>query len=147
MCATDDGFVSVQTAIFPFSSTSSFVKQLCSNLGYNKCDRKLRFFFLSCDSSNPLNFGLWLRTLQYIKWIDSIMLRASSIWFLLDLNALRFSLPALTDSVAREFQKTKRIVIFLNLVYVASLRFSLVFLCVQFLFSAAALHLLGKMDK
>ena len=55
-------------------------------------------------------FGLWLRTLYY-KW-KNILLRASSVWFLLELNSLRFSLH-LTDSVAREFQKTKGIVPFL----------------------------------
>ena len=49
----------------------------------------------------------------------------------------------MAESVVREIQKTKRsmIVLFFNLL-VASLRsqFSLVYLCVQFVFSAAALH-------
>ena len=59
--------------------------------------------------------------------------------FLLDRNALRLSLH-LAESVVREIQKTKRSVIVLfYLLLVASLRFSLVYLCVQFVFSAAAL--------
>ena len=52
--------------------------------------------------------GLWLDTLQ-CEWIN-ILLRTPSIWFLLDLNALRFSLH-LAKSVVREIQKTKRSVI------------------------------------
>ena len=56
-------------------------------------------------------FGLWLRTLYY-KW-KNILLRASTVWFLLYLNSLRFSLH-LADSVAREFQKSKCIVPFLS---------------------------------
>ena len=53
----------------------------------------------------------------------NILLRTPSIWFLLDRNALRFSLH-MAESVVREIQKTKRsvIVLFFNLVLVASLR-------------------------
>ena len=62
--------------------------------------------------------------------------------FLLDRNPLGLSLH-LTDSVAREIQQTRRRVIvlfFFYLVLVARLRFSLVYLCVQFVFSAVALE-------
>ena len=46
----------------------------------------------------------------------------------------------------REIQKTKRsvIVLFFYLLLAASLRFSLVYLCVQFVFSAAVLHFLVR---
>ena len=86
--------------------------------------------------------GLWLPTLQ-CEWIN-ILLRTPSIWFLLDRNVLRFSLH-LSESVVREIQKTKRSVI-VHFFYlpVASLRFSLVSLCVHFVFSAAALHFLVR---
>ena len=54
----------------------------------------------------------------------------------------------MVESVVREIQKTKRsvIVLFFNLLLVASLRsqFSLVYLCVQFVFSAAARHFLVR---
>ena len=74
----------------------------------------------------------------------NILLRTPSIWFLLDRKAVRFSLD-LAESVGREIQKTKRsVIVFFNLLFVASLRFSLVYLCVQFVFSAAALHFLVK---
>ena len=49
--------------------------------------------------------GLWLRTLQ-CEWIN-ILLRTLSIWFLLDHNALRFSLH-LAESVLKEIRKTKK---------------------------------------
>ena len=79
---------------------------------------------------------LWLSTLQ-CEWIN-ILLRFPSIWFLLDRNALRFVLH-MAESVVREIKKT-------NLLLVASLRsqFGLVYLCVQFVFSAAALHFLVR---
>ena len=44
----------------------------------------------------------------------------------------------MADSVVREIQKTKRSVIVLRS------QFSLVYLCVQFVFSAAALHFLKQ---
>ena len=100
-------------------------------------------FYFSGHEQPPL----WLRlcTLQ-CEWIN-ILLRTPSIWFLLDRNGLRFSLH-MAESVVREIQKTKRsvIVLFFNLLLVASLRsqFSLVYLCVQFVFSEAALHFLVR---
>ena len=50
------------------------------------------------------------------------------------------------ESVVREVQKTKPSVIalFFYLLLAASLRFSLVYLCVQFVFCAAALHFLER---
>ena len=90
--------------------------------------------------------SLWLRhcTLE-CEWIN-ILLRTPSVWFLLDRNALRFSLHK-AEFVVREIQKTKRsmIVLFFNLLLVASLRsqFSLVDLG-QFVFSASALHFLVR---
>ena len=72
--------------------------------------------------------GLWLRTLQ-CEWIN-ILLRILSIWFLLDHNALRFSLH-LAESVLKEIQKTNAVwLFFFYLLLVARLRFSLVYLCV-----------------
>ena len=61
------------------------------------------FFFFSRHAQPPLE--LWLRTLQ-CEWIN-ILLRTLSIWFLLDHNALRFSLH-LAESVLKEIQKTKK---------------------------------------
>ena len=58
-------------------------------------------FVFSRHAQPPL--GLWLRTLQ-CEWIN-ILLRTLSIWFLLDHNALRFSLH-LAESVLKEIQKT-----------------------------------------
>ena len=97
-------------------------------------------FLFSRHAQPPL--GLWFRTLQ-CEWIN-ILLRTPSIWFLLDHNALHFSLH-LAESVVREIQKTKRSVIVLfYLLLVASLRFSLVYLCIQFVFCATALHFLVR---
>ena len=64
-------------------------------------------FFFSRHAQPPL--GLWLRTLQ-CEWIN-ILLRTLSIWFLLDHNALRFSLH-LAESVLKEIQKTKAVWLF-----------------------------------
>ena len=87
--------------------------------------------FFSRHAQPPL--GLWLRALQ-CGWIN-ILLRIPSIWFLLDRNAMRFSF------CCKGIQKTKRSVIVLfYLLLVASLRFSLVYLFIQFVFSATALH-------
>ena len=124
---------------------SSFVRYLCSNLGHNICHRNQGFFFFlaTCAFQPPL--GLWLPTLQ-CEWIY-IFLRTPSIRFLLDCNVLRFSLH-LAESVVREIQKTKRSVIvlfnYIFFLYVARIRFSLVYLCVQFVFSEAALHFLVR---
>ena len=60
-------------------------------------------FFFSRHEQPPL--WLWLCTLQ-CEWIN-ILLRTPSIWFLLDRNALGFSLH-MAQSVVREIQKTKR---------------------------------------
>ena len=109
------------------------------------CDRNEGlFFFFSRHAQPPL--GLWLRALQ-CEWIN-ILLRTPSIWFLLDRNGLRFSLH-MAESVVRQIQKTKRsmiVLFFFNLLLVASLRsqFSLVYLCVQLVFSEAALHFLVR---
>ena len=98
-------------------------------------------FFFS-RHAQPL-LGLWLCTLQ--SELINILLRAPSIWFFLDRNALLFLLH-LAESVVREIQKIKRSVIiiitFFNVLLVASLRFSLVYLCVKFVFSATALNFL-----
>ena len=67
---------------------------------------KSGILFFSWHAQLPL--GLWLPTLQ-CEWIN-ILLRTPSIWFLLDRNALRFSLH-LAESVVRQIQKTKRSVI------------------------------------
>ena len=83
-------------------------------------------FFFSRHAQPPL--GLWLRTLQ-CEWIN-ILLRTLSIWFLLDHNALRFSLH-LAESVLKEIQKTNAVwLFFFYLLLVTRLRFSLVYLCV-----------------
>ena len=144
MCATDDSFVSVQTVyfnnLFPFS-----VIEFCEVVMFKPWTQYVWsksgiLFFFSRHAQPPL--GLWLRTLQ-CEWIN-ILLRTLSIWFLLDHNALRFSLH-LAESVVREIQKTKRSVIVLfYLLLVASLRFSLVYLCIQFVFSATALPFLVR---
>ena len=58
--------------------------------------------------------GLWLRTLQ-CEWIN-ILLRILSIWFLLDHNALRFSLH-LAESVLKEIQKTNEVWLFFFFIF------------------------------
>ena len=105
------------------------------------CDRNQGFFFFFSRHAQP-PLGLWLRTLQ-CEWIN-ILLRTLSIWFLLDHNALRFSLH-LAESVLKEIQKTNAAwLLFSYLLLVGRLRFSLVYLCVSFVFSAAALHFLVR---
>ena len=105
--------------LFPFSVIEFCEVVICSNLGHNMCDRNQGFFFFLRHAQPPLE--LWLRTLQCF-----IQLRT------LDHKALCFSLH-LTESVVREIQKTKRSVIVLfYLLLVERLRFSLVYLCVQF---------------
>ena len=86
--------------LFPFS-VSSLVKQLRSNPGHNMRDRNQGFFFFFSRHAQP-PLGLWLRTLQ-CEWIN-FLLRALSIWFSLDHNALRFSLH-LAESVWRKSRK------------------------------------------
>ena len=125
--------------LFPF-----YVIEFCEVVILKLCDRNQGFLFFSRHARPPL--GLWLPSLQ-CEWIN-ILLRTPSIWLLLDSNALRFSLH-LAECVVREIQKTKRSVIFhfffFYLPLVASLRFSLVSLCVHFVFSAAALHFLVRL--
>ena len=112
--------------LFPFS-VSSLVKQLRSNPGHNMRDRNQGFFFFFSRHAQP-PLGLWLRTLQ-CEWIN-ILLRTLSIWFLLNHNALRFSLH-LAESVLKEIQKTNAVwLFFFYLLLVTRLRFSLEYLCV-----------------
>ena len=73
----------------------------------------------------------------------NIPLRTPSVWFLLDRNALRFSLQLAESVVLREIQKTKRSDCS-SFLLVASLRFSSVYLFDQFVFSAAALLFLVR---
>ena len=70
------------------------------------------FCFLTTCVQPPL--GLWLRTLQ-CEWIN-ILLRTLSIWFLLDHNALRFSLH-LAESVLKEIQKTNEAWLFFFFIF------------------------------
>ena len=58
--------------------------------------------------------GLWLRTLQ-CEWIN-ILLRTLTIWFLLNHNALRFSLH-LAESVLKEIQKTNAVWLFFFFIF------------------------------
>ena len=105
------------------------------------CDRNQGFFFFFSRHAQP-PLGLWLRTLQ-CEWIN-ILLRTLSIWFLLDHNALRFSLH-LAESVLKEIHKTNAVwLFFFYLLLVARLRFSLVYLCIRFVFPATALHFLVR---
>ena len=110
------------------------------------CDRNQGFFLFLGTSATSFMITTLICTLQ-CEWIN-ILLRAPSIWFLLDRNGLRFSLH-MAESVVREIQKPKRSMIvllfFFNLLLVASLRsqFSLVYLC-QFVFSASVLHFLVR---
>ena len=76
-------------------------------------------FFFARHAQPPL--GLWLRTLQ-CKW-------TLSIWFLLDHNAVRFSLHL--AECLKEIQKTNVVwLFFIYLLFAARIRFSLVYLCV-----------------
>ena len=134
MFATDDSFVLVQTVYpIPILRKKSWTIYVI----------EIRDSFYFSRREQP---SLWLRhcTLE-CEWIN-ILLRTPSVWFLLDRNALRFSLHK-AEFVVREIQKTKRsmIVLFFNLLLVASLRsqFSLVDLG-QFVFSASALHFLVR---
>ena len=108
--------------LFPFSAI-----EFCEVVVFTICVIEIRdSFFFSRHAQPPL--GLWLRTLQ-CEWIN-ILLRTLSIWFLLDRNALRFSLH-LAESVLKEIQKTNAVwLFFFYLLLVARLRFSLVYLCV-----------------
>ena len=93
-------------------------------------------FFFSRHAQPSL--GLWLRALQ-CEWIN-ILLRTPSIRFLLDRNALRFSFW-FKGNPENQAQCDCS---FFYLLLVASLRFGLVYLCIQFVFSATALHFLVR---
>ena len=82
--------------------------------------------------------GLWLRALQ-CEWVN-ILLRTPPIWFFLDRNALCFSFCCKRN---RENQ-AQCDCSFFYLLLLASLRFSLVYLCIQFVFSATALPFLVR---
>ena len=87
--------------------------------------------------------GIFFFSTLQCEWIN-ILLRTLSIWFLLDHKLLRFSLH-LAESVLKEIQKTNAVwLLFYYLLLVARLRFSLVYLRVSFVFSAAALHFLVR---
>ena len=94
-------------------------------------------FFFSRHAQPPL--ALWLRALQCER--INILLRTLSIWFMLDRNALRFSFCCKGNP---ENQAQCDCSFFFDLLLVASLRFSLVYLCMQFVFSATALHFLVR---
>ena len=84
------------------------IKWWAPDLGQYVWSKSGILFFFSRNAQPPL--GLWLCTLQ-CEWVN-ILLRTPSIWFLLDRNAVRFSLH-MAESVIREIQKTKRSVIIL----------------------------------
>ena len=109
------------------------------------CDRKLGlYFFLSCVLATPeTSSRIMTPHLAYTIGEYTFCLGLRPFDFCWILTICVFSLR-LTDSVAREFQKIQRDCSFFNLLHVASLRFSLVFLCVQFAFSASALHFLVR---
>ena len=99
-------------------------------------------FFFWRKAQPPLE--LWLRTLQ-CEW-KNILPRTPSICFLLDSNALRLSLHLgrICCKGNREMNQVRCDCSFFYFLLVASLRFGLVYLCVQFVFSAAALHFLVR---
>ena len=89
--------------LFPFSAI-----EFCEVVVFTICVIEIRDSFFSSRHAQP-PLGLWLRTLQ-CEWIN-ILLRTLSIWFLLDHNALRFSLH-LAECVLREIQKTNAVRLF-----------------------------------
>ena len=103
---------------------------------------KTEIFFFSRKAQPPLK--LWLRTLQ-CEWIN-ILPRTPTIWFLLDSNALRLSLhlARICCKGNPEINQAQCGCSFFYLLLVASLRFGLVYVCVQFVFSAAAPHFLVR---
>ena len=92
------------------------------------CDRNQGLFFFSRHAQPSL--GLWLRALQ-CEWIN-VLLRTPSIWFLLDRNALRFSFCCKGNPENQAQCDCS----FFYLLLVASLTFSLVYLCIQLVFFA-----------
>ena len=109
------------------------------------CDQKLgSFFFLSCDTRNLLSCIIPYNMTEEILFLRVLLI----IWFLLDRNALRFSLHRWPILLLGKYSKPGAVwsffFFFLNFLFVASLRCSLVYLCVQVLFSVTVLHLLVK---
>ena len=106
----------------------------------NMCDRNQGFFFFLATCATSFR----IMTLYFTMCVNKFSAKDSVyLVFAWSYNALRFSLH-MAESVVREIQKTKRsvIVFFFYILLVTSLRsqFSLVYLCIQFAFSAAALH-------
>ena len=103
-----------QFNLFPFSL---MVIEFCEVVMFKPWTQyvwsKSGILFFFSRLAQPL-LGLWLRTLQ-CEWIN-ILLRTLSIWFLLDHNALRFSLH-LAESVLKEIQKTKAVWLFFFLTF------------------------------
>ena len=110
------------------------------------CDQKLgSFFFLSCDTRNLLSSIIPYNMSEEILFLRVLLI----IWFLLDRNALRFSLHRWPILLLGKYSKPGAVWSFFvffvfNFLFVASLRCCLVYLCVQVLFSVAVLHLLVK---
>ena len=110
------------------------------------CDQKLGpFFFLSCDTRNLLSSIIPYNMSEEILFLRVLLI----IWFLLDRNALRFSLHRWPILLLGKYSKPGAVWSFFvffvfNFLFVASLRCCLVYLCVQVLFSVAVLHLLVK---
>ena len=141
MCATDDSFVSVQ---------NEPIQIFCNRVlwgGYVQtldtiCVIEIRdhFFFLATCATS-----FRIMTPYFTEWIN-ILPRTPSIWFLVDCNA-RSALFITPDRICckgnpenqAQFDRS-----FLYLLLVTSLRFNLVYLCYQFVFSAAALHFLVR---
>ena len=105
------------------------------------CDRNQGSFF----------FSRHMRNLLYdydslLYWVKHILLRTPSIWFLVDCNARSalFITPGRICCKGNPENQAQCDRSLLYLLLVASLRFSLVYLCVQFAFSAAALHFLVR---
>ena len=108
-------------------------------------DQKLGpFFFLSCDTRNLLSSIIPYNMIEEILFLRVLLI----IWFLLDRNALRFSLNRWPILLLGKYSKPGAVwsffFFFFNFLFVASLRCSLVYLCVQVLFSVAVLHLVVK---
>ena len=107
------------------------------------CDQKLgSFFFFSCDTRNLLSSIIPYNMSEEILFLRVLL----TISFLLDCNALCFSLHRWPILLLGKYSKPGAVWLFFffNFLFVASLRCSLVYLCVQVLFSVAVLHLLVK---
>ena len=95
------------------------------------------FFLATCATS------FMIMTLSFTMCVNKCSAKDSVyLVFAWSYNALRFSLH-MAESVVREIEKTKRsVIVFFYILLVTSLRsqFSLVHLCIQFVFSATVLH-------